>query len=210
MPDKDRGRGVLSQADRQYLRNPDGYSRQAAHERKQAIAERVENSVLDFRLLAYRLPDDIVNDVFAKRSNAQEGGATKTDEERPETRRMFQYIIRFLIRAVLADVRDVTSNPTFHPDVPLSDPLQPFIRVTETGIESYLNSYAGLIGDVKVSVQAEEGLRDLEEYKDELEGKKGTVDSSERLDAAIQLGRAGYSKEDILDILGVSADKDSD
>lgn len=50
--DRDRPRGILSSADRQYLRNPDEYSRQAAHERKKAIRERVWNTVLDFGLLS--------------------------------------------------------------------------------------------------------------------------------------------------------------
>lgn len=47
----ERGRGVLSPADRKYLRNPEEYSRQARHEREKAILERVENAILDFTIL---------------------------------------------------------------------------------------------------------------------------------------------------------------
>ena len=48
----DRSRGVLSPADRRFLKNADEYSRQAAHERKKAIHERAADSTLDYPLLA--------------------------------------------------------------------------------------------------------------------------------------------------------------
>lgn len=48
----DRERGVLSSADRQFLRSPEEYSRQATHEREKAIRKRVWNAILDFELLA--------------------------------------------------------------------------------------------------------------------------------------------------------------
>lgn len=47
----ERPRGVLSEADRSYLRNSEGYSRQAAHARENAILERTQNAILDFTLL---------------------------------------------------------------------------------------------------------------------------------------------------------------
>ena len=53
----DRDRGVLSPADRQFLRSPEEYSRQATHEREKAIRERVWNAILDFELLANMPPE---------------------------------------------------------------------------------------------------------------------------------------------------------
>jgi len=46
-----RKRGILSPSDREYLRNPDDFSRQASHEREARIRERIENAILDFSLL---------------------------------------------------------------------------------------------------------------------------------------------------------------
>ena len=45
-------RGILSRADREYLRNPEEYSRQAANARQRRIVERTRNALLDFRYLA--------------------------------------------------------------------------------------------------------------------------------------------------------------
>lgn len=59
-PDGDRGRGMLTPSDRAYLRaseeeRQDNYSRQARHERRRAIQERVENGLLDFQVLLEHL-----------------------------------------------------------------------------------------------------------------------------------------------------------
>lgn len=45
--ENDRPRGILSKADRRYLKNPDEYSGQAAYERRQAMHQRIRNAVLD-------------------------------------------------------------------------------------------------------------------------------------------------------------------
>ena len=49
--DSDRPRGILSPADRRFLKNADEYSRQAAHERKKAIHQRAADATLDYPLL---------------------------------------------------------------------------------------------------------------------------------------------------------------
>lgn len=47
----ERGRGVLSKTDREYIRNPDEYTRQSAYERRKHIRNRVYNAFLDGALL---------------------------------------------------------------------------------------------------------------------------------------------------------------
>lgn len=73
----ERDRGILSPADRQYLRNPEEYSRQNQYERERAIKERVFDSVLDFQLLFELLPEDLRTEVFGRRTGfvGDEGGA---------------------------------------------------------------------------------------------------------------------------------------
>lgn len=46
-----RPRGLLSEADREFLQAPEEYSRQASHARQNAISERAYNAILDFTLL---------------------------------------------------------------------------------------------------------------------------------------------------------------
>lgn len=61
----ERERGILSTADRDFLRSdPDDYSRQARHAREEAIRERVTNAVLDFTLLFQHLKHDQREEIF--------------------------------------------------------------------------------------------------------------------------------------------------
>lgn len=53
----ERPRGILTDADRDFLRNRDEYSRQGSHARKTAIIDRTTNAFRDFRLLASALTD---------------------------------------------------------------------------------------------------------------------------------------------------------
>lgn len=48
---EERPRGLLSEADREFLRNSEEYSRQASYARQNAIFERTYNAILDFTLL---------------------------------------------------------------------------------------------------------------------------------------------------------------
>lgn len=58
-----RPRGILTEADRNFLRNREGYSRQAAHARQNAVVERTRNAILDFSLLFDNLTDDDWTDI---------------------------------------------------------------------------------------------------------------------------------------------------
>jgi hypothetical protein len=49
--EEDRKRGILSKADRGYLKNPEEYTRQASHERQTKIRERIEDGMLDMAIL---------------------------------------------------------------------------------------------------------------------------------------------------------------
>jgi hypothetical protein len=52
MTEYDESRGILSEADREYLRGADNYSRQAAHEREKAINLRFKQALSDIVLLS--------------------------------------------------------------------------------------------------------------------------------------------------------------
>lgn len=64
MTDDDRERGILTPADRDYLRNPDEYSRQASHQREQAIRKRTRDALLDSTVLFENLDEDLRKDIF--------------------------------------------------------------------------------------------------------------------------------------------------
>lgn len=67
-PDASRPRGVLSGADRRYLKDPESYaqehSRQSVRERKKAIRERTRNALLDFQILFEELPPEERKKIF--------------------------------------------------------------------------------------------------------------------------------------------------
>lgn len=62
-----RGRGIFSEADREYLKDPENYkSRQARHKRREEIPPRIENGILDFSILADpEFPEERLNEAFS-------------------------------------------------------------------------------------------------------------------------------------------------
>ena len=65
MSKEDRGRGILTPADREYLADPEQYSRQAQYNRNQAIRERVGNALLDIPILVDGLPHEVWEDALS-------------------------------------------------------------------------------------------------------------------------------------------------
>ena len=63
----ERERGILSPADRKYLKNPEEYSDQAAYERRQAIVTRIHEALHDFPLLVSELDGGLRVDGFGDR-----------------------------------------------------------------------------------------------------------------------------------------------
>jgi hypothetical protein len=72
----DRPRGILSEADRRYLRNPEEYSKQAGYERRQAIIERVHEALHDFPLLVSELDKESRFEAFEDREKEGEASAS--------------------------------------------------------------------------------------------------------------------------------------
>ncbi len=64
---EERPRGILSPADRKYLKNPDEYSDQAAYERRQSIVTRVHEAFHDFPVLVSRLEEERRREAFEDR-----------------------------------------------------------------------------------------------------------------------------------------------
>lgn len=69
MVSNERERGILSSADREYARDPEKWSesksRAAASQRKNAIANRIQNAIIDFNYLADEdFPQEILDSAF--------------------------------------------------------------------------------------------------------------------------------------------------
>ena len=74
MSEDDRGRGILSNADREWLKkqtdgSTPGSSRQADSKRRHAIRNRIPNAIRDFELLAEELPQSLFQDVLKEIQN---------------------------------------------------------------------------------------------------------------------------------------------
>jgi len=74
MSEDDRGRGILSNADREWLKkqtdgSTPGSSRQADSKRRHAIRNRIPNAIRDFELLAEELPQSLHQDVLEEIQN---------------------------------------------------------------------------------------------------------------------------------------------
>jgi hypothetical protein len=153
MTDQDeRPRGVLSPADRAYLRNPDEFSRQASHARAQKIQERLYNAILDFGILSEELDSE-----GRRRLLTDEFDWYDIDYSLP-------YMIAFA-HNLIADEYD---NP------PLQQETDPYghknrffeIRLQDALEEAYLE-HDLLVKDIELSVESEE-VPGIEEIEDRL------------------------------------------
>lgn len=70
--DPDRPRGILSKADREYLKDPDSVSRQTKYNRKEAIVERTHEAIYDLALLKATLPKDVREEIFQQEVEGRE------------------------------------------------------------------------------------------------------------------------------------------
>lgn len=198
----DRGpqeRGILTGADREYLQNPEEYSRQASYNRQQKITERVQFALNDFPLLATRLDDGVLEDVLAAELTTEEldDGTTEHTSEIPTERIKLPYVLAFALRASTVD----DSIPPA-PDVGIEESVRPFVRTIERGVEIWLGDRYDLTGDVDVSISAED-LQRNDEFVEDLADRTDPLVGRERLEAVSQLSRAGYSTDEIVDLVGV-------
>jgi hypothetical protein len=82
--ENDRDRGVLSSSDRQFLRSPEQFSRQATHQRENAIRERGYNSLLDGSVLLEHTTPDQRREIFDAWKDFAEPVSDPSDEDRPD------------------------------------------------------------------------------------------------------------------------------
>lgn len=191
-------RGILTKADRGYLRNPGEYSRQASYNRKEKINQRIQRAFNDFPLLATELDESVLEDLLASERVGQEldDGTTETTAKVPSENMKVPFALTFLIRASLTG-ENLAAGPEFGPE----QALAPFIRNVERGIEIWLNEYHNLTGSVDVSVSVDD-LQRADTLADELAERDEPLTGTERIETIGQLGRAGYSNEEIIELVG--------
>jgi hypothetical protein len=191
--DDERERGILSTADRDYLREPDKFSRQSSYQRRDAIRQRLKDGFVDFRLLFHRLDDETINDVFSdvSRETAEEGIHTTTT---PHAKLVMPAVVGFLGR--ISSLTDAKVNP----EIDAEAFLQPLASTTERGIEQLLGEQHGLTADIAVSVSVE-NVRQTADLAADLR-ERDEIPPKERLRKAAKLSRGGYSDDEIVDILG--------
>ena len=203
---REQSRGILTKADREYLQDPDEYSRQAAYNREQAIRERLQRAFNDFPPLATELDDSVLDDLLAPewQTKENEDGNTVTGSKLQSEVITLSHGVTFLLRAALATDR---YDPA--PGVGVESALSPFISELERGIERWLNQRHGLTGDVSVSVGVDD-LQRVDTFVDELRDRDEPLTGHDRLEAAAQLSRAGYSTEEIAELVGERPDPNDD
>lgn len=191
-------RGILTKADREYLRNPDEYSRQASYNREEKINERIERAFNDFPLLARELDDSVLEDLLAPERFSQEldDGTTEVGSRIPSENITLPFAVAFLIRASCTG-DNLAGSPEFGPE----HALRPFTRNVERGIEIWLNEHHNLTGSVDVSVSVDE-LQRADTLADELADRDEPLTGIEWFETASQLARTGYSNEEILGLVG--------
>jgi len=197
----ERDRGILTEADRKYIKNPEEYSRQAAHQREEAIRGRVREAVRDFQILADDVDQRMYDELFGPERTVLEedesGDLSGTGI--PSERLSLPFGIELLIRLSLAD--QTNTRAQFYELAGIERPLEPFLRNLERGIQLYLNNHEGLSAEIDVDINATE-VEKIDRVAERLREQDEPLTGKERLETASQLGRAGYSTEEIVDLVG--------
>lgn len=186
--DSDRPRGVLSPADRDYLKNPDEYSRQASHAREEKIGERAYNAILDFIILSEELDSSDRREYF----DLDTGERLDMDYALP-------YVIAFVHNLIV----DKYDNPRFQTQHEPYGHKSPFfeIRLSDALSQAYLE-HDLLVEDVELTVKSEE-VPALDEVRDRIES--GRPLSTKTIEYLTRTGEIDESavRELIADELGV-------
>ena len=187
----DRDRGILSTVDREYLRDPDAFSRQGGYQRRAAIRNRVENAFVDLRVLFDELDDETITDVFG----VEKYGPQRMQRiEIPQAKRALPLAVALMARI------SVLTDANVSPEHDVETALQPLAETVDRGIEEFLGEKYGLTGDIEVTLSAE-NVRPTEELAAELR-QSDDLSDRERLEKAAELARIGFTDEEIADILG--------
>lgn len=198
-----RDRGILTEADREFLSLSEDeqkkqYTAPARSQRRKAIRERIENALLDFPQLARQVDDDVLEDVFGPdRGEIDIDGETAVGSTISDGQvRGVPLGLMFLLRIAIADGwRE--ANPMFGVEAA----IRPFIDDVEAAVELWLNYHHGLTADVSVNLTVDD-LQRADELADELEARDEPLTGIERIEATSELSRAGYSTDEILDLVG--------
>lgn len=198
----ERDRGILTESDRRYIKNPGEFSRQAAHQRQEAIRDRLREAVRDFQLLADDVDQQVYDELFGPERTVfeeDESGDRVGGTEIPPERFSLPFGVEFLIRLSLADETDV--RPGFHEMLGVENPLRPFLRNVERGIQMYLNNHEGLSAEIDVSIDTTE-IKKIDRVVDQLSERNEPLTGRERIEMVARLSRAGYSTGEITELVG--------
>lgn len=135
----DRGRGILSEADRRYLKKPDEYSKQAGYERRRAIVERIHESFHDYPLLLSELDEESRREAFEDRDLEHKEhtfnvlssafaflylGITDTAEPRDLAKDAFEDMVGDGVKKAYLERGDSVRNVTVNIEVETGPPLE--------------------------------------------------------------------------------------
>jgi|APHM01.1.fsa_nt_gi hypothetical protein len=205
----ERKRGILTTADRTYLRADEDerleiHERPGLYQREDAIRERTRNSVLDVPLLATCADTEVYADVFESDVREDSDGFD-TEIAIPRTQHALSSLIVFFIRAVRADepTRPVESIDD------MTTVLGPVISEIEDGIEEWLNQHRDITADFELSVSVSK-LQTIDALIEELKLMRTSLPPDEWFSTAQVLERAGYDDDEITALIGESPEDDDE
>jgi hypothetical protein len=153
-----RPRGVLSEADRRYLTNPDEYSKQASYERRRAIIERAHEALHDFPLLVSQLDDESRAEAFEDRDLDQKDhtlnvlpsafsflylGITDTVEPSDLAKDTFEDLVASGVRRAYLERGEPVAEVEVSIDVTKADRTKPLEEMTLTELQQL-----GQVGEI--------------------------------------------------------------
>jgi len=186
MTGHDRDRGVLSSADRRFLRSPEEYSRQATREREKYIKERVWNAFLDGSILSEHTTAARRREIFDGWDDFAQPVSAPGDEDRPDNFADVAQSRGEFVEKIRADVGFSSWISFLYLGLSESDEFD-FEPVLRTGIERAEESRGRVVTDLDFRVDTRE-RRSLDELKSRLERRQRlTTEEIQRLRSAGEL-----------------------
>lgn len=162
---QDRPRGILSKADRQYLRGKKSYSsEQSERDARYRIRERIKNSILDFTLLINHLDDRDREQIFA---------SSKPDVLSEETELNEQHLTNVVEGAMF--LHGIEDAITFF-YLGLGDIHQSFEPVLEKSVENAEKKKGMDVEHVLVEIEIQERNPDLTDLIERFESGEAVTE----------------------------------
>lgn len=191
IPDDDRPRGILTEADRSFLKGKKEFSsEQSERDARYRIRQRIKNSILDFSIIT-RYLDSKDRDQIFKPLAQKSGNSLEEFQETLNSEAFNQFVEDTMLINGVSDTFGFFYKATKSADVSFEEML-------ESTIEDIESDDGYVVEEVNVSIEIERKQPDIQELKSKME--QGEALSSNEIATLVRSGALDLSSENMDDV----------